>query len=75
MQDAAGAQADALGGGTLRARWLAAVLAQPEGAPAAAAARAEVNHLPEEKNQKGCSIVAITVIVTAILIIVIMWIA
>jgi hypothetical protein len=31
--------------------------------------------LPEEKKQKGCSIVAITVIVTAILTIVIMWIA
>ena len=41
MQDVTGAHADALYGGTIRAGWAAAVLAQPESAPAAATARSE----------------------------------
>jgi hypothetical protein len=41
MRDVAGAQADALDGGALWAGWPAAVLAQPEGALAAAAAGPE----------------------------------
>ena len=41
MPDVAGAKADALHGGALGAGWPAAVLAQPEGAPAAAAAGSE----------------------------------
>ena len=43
MQDVAGAQSDALDGGALWAGWASAVLAQAEGAPAAAAAGPEAN--------------------------------
>jgi hypothetical protein len=41
VEPVAGARADALDGGALRARWSAAVLAEPEGAPATAAAGSE----------------------------------
>jgi hypothetical protein len=42
MQHVSGAQANALDGGAFRTGWSAAVLAEPEGAPAAAGAGPEV---------------------------------